>query len=90
MAVLKLFEYPHPVLKQKTEKVEKVDGEIKKLLDDMLETMYASNGCGLAAPQIGVSLRLVVLAVPFPESGAVLSQGEEMLLPHMPLVLCLE
>ena len=63
MAILKLFEYPHPVLKQKTEKVEKVDNEIKKLLDDMLETMYASNGCGLAAPQIGVSKRIVVIDI---------------------------
>ena len=63
MAILKLFEYPHPVLKQKTEKVEKVDKEVKKLLDDMLETMYASNGCGLAAPQIGVSKRIVVIDI---------------------------
>ena len=63
MAVLKLFEYPHPVLKQKTEKVEKVDGDIRKLLDDMLETMYASGGCGLAAPQIGVSQKIVVIDI---------------------------
>ena len=63
MAVLKLYEYPHPILKQKTEKVEKVDAEVKKLLDDMLETMYASNGCGLAAPQIGVSKRIVVIDI---------------------------
>ena len=63
MTVLKLQEYPHPILKQKTEKVEKVDAEVKKLLDDMLETMYASNGCGLAAPQIGVSKRIVVIDI---------------------------
>ena len=63
MAVLKLFEYPHPVLKQKAEKVEKVDGEIRKLLDDMLETMYESNGCGLAAPQIGISKKIVVIDI---------------------------
>ena len=63
MTVLKLYEYPHPILKQKTEKVEKVDAEVKKLLDDMLETMYASNGCGLAAPQIGVSKRIVVIDI---------------------------
>ena len=63
MAVLKLFEYPHPVLKQKTEKVEKVDGEIRKLLDDMLETMYASGGCGLAAPQVGISKKIVVIDI---------------------------
>ena len=63
MALLKLYEYPHPVLKQKTEKVEKVDAKIQKLLDDMLETMYASNGCGLAAPQIGVSKKIVVIDI---------------------------
>ena len=63
MTVLKLFEYPHPVLKQKAEKVEKVDKEIKKLLDDMLETMYATNGCGLAAPQIGISKKIVVIDI---------------------------
>ncbi len=63
MAKLKLFEYPHPILKKKAEKVQKVDDELRKLLDDMLETMYASNGCGLAAPQIGVSKRIVVIDI---------------------------
>lgn len=63
MAILKLFEYPHPILKQKTEKLDKVDEETRKLLDDMLETMYASNGCGLAAPQIGISKRIVVIDI---------------------------
>ena len=53
MTVLKLYEYPEPILKQKAQKVEKVDAELQKLLDDMLETMYASAGIGLAAPQIG-------------------------------------
>ena len=63
MTVLKLYEYPEPILKQKAQKVEKVDAEIQKLLDDMLETMYASAGLGLAAPQIGVSKRIVVIDV---------------------------
>lgn len=63
MAKLKLYEYPHPILKKKAEKVQKVDDELRKLLDDMLETMYASNGCGLAAPQIGVSKRIVVIDI---------------------------
>ncbi len=63
MAKLKLYEYPHPVLKKKAEKVAQVDDELRKLLDDMLETMYASNGCGLAAPQIGVSKRIVVIDI---------------------------
>ena len=63
MTKLKLYEYPHPILKQKAEKVAKVDNSVRKLLDDMLETMYESNGCGLAAPQIGVSKRIVVIDI---------------------------
>lgn len=63
MAKLKLYEYPHPVLKKKAEKVAAVDDELRLLLDDMLETMYESNGCGLAAPQVGVSKRVVVIDI---------------------------
>jgi len=63
MTVLRLLEYPHPILKKKTDKVEKIDDEVRKLLDDMLETMYASKGCGLAAPQIGVSKKIVVIDI---------------------------
>ena len=63
MAKLKVYEYPHPVLKQKAEKVDGVDDEMRKVLDDMLETMYAENGCGLAAPQVGVSKRVVVIDI---------------------------
>lgn len=61
MAVLKLYEYPHPILRQKCEKVSIVDDGMRAFLDDMLETMYADKGCGLAAPQVGVSKRVVVL-----------------------------
>ena len=61
MAVLKLYEYPHPILRQKCEKVSTVDDEMRLFLDNMLETMYADKGCGLAAPQVGVSKRVVVL-----------------------------
>jgi len=63
MTILKLYEYPEAILKQKAQKVDKVDVEIQKLLDNMLETMYASAGIGLAAPQIGVSKRIVVIDV---------------------------
>ena len=61
MAVLKLYEYPSEVLRQKCEKVEKVDDALRRFLDDMLETMYADKGCGLAAPQVGVTKRIIVL-----------------------------
>ncbi len=61
MAVLKLYEYPDEVLRQKCERVNKVDDELRKFLDDMLETMYVDKGCGLAAPQVGVTKRIIVL-----------------------------
>ena len=61
MAVLKLYEYPDEVLRQKCEKVSKVDDDLRHFLDDMLETMYVDKGCGLAAPQVGVSKRIIVL-----------------------------
>ena len=61
MAKLKIYEYPDPVLKQKAAPVEKVDDGLRRLLDDMLETMYAAAGVGLAAPQVGVLRRLVVI-----------------------------
>lgn len=61
MAVLKLYEYPDEVLRQKCEKVSKVDDELRRFLDDMLETMYVDKGCGLAAPQVGVTKRIIVV-----------------------------
>ena len=61
MAVLKLYEYPDEVLRQKCERVTKIDDELRKFLDDMLETMYVDKGCGLAAPQVGVTKRVIVL-----------------------------
>jgi len=63
MAVLEILVAPHPVLKQKAKPVEKVDARIAKLMDDMVETMYAANGIGLAAPQIGVLERVIVVDV---------------------------
>ncbi|MBQ7303472.1 MAG: peptide deformylase [Alphaproteobacteria bacterium] len=61
MSILQLYEYPHPILTQKAERVLKVDDDIRKLLKDMLETMYADKGVGLAAPQVGVSKRIIVI-----------------------------
>ena len=61
MSVLKLYEYPDEILRQKCEKVTKVDDELRRFLDDMLETMYVDKGCGLAAPQVGVTKRIIVL-----------------------------
>lgn len=61
MAVLKVVNYGDPVLRQETEKVLKVSAKIQKLVADMFDTMYAYNGVGLAAPQVGVLKRIFVL-----------------------------
>jgi peptide deformylase len=53
--------WPDPVLKKASAPVPRVDEEIRQLLDDMAETMYAADGVGLAAPQVGVSKRVVVI-----------------------------
>ena len=63
MAMLAVYEYPHPILKQKAVKVDKVDDELRHFLDDMLETMYEACGVGLAAPQVGILKRIVVIDV---------------------------
>jgi peptide deformylase len=52
---------PHPVLRAIAEPVQKIDRDILKLLDDMADTMYEANGIGLAAPQVGVSKRVIVV-----------------------------
>ncbi|HEX8457354.1 MAG TPA: peptide deformylase [Pyrinomonadaceae bacterium] len=61
MTVLKVTEYPAKVLGQVGEAVEAFDDELARLCEDMFETMYAEEGVGLAAPQIGLSLRLFVM-----------------------------
>ncbi len=64
MAVLPFCSSNNPVLRRKAKKVPKVDDSIQRLVDDMIETMRAASGVGLAAPQIGVSLRIAVIEVP--------------------------
>ena len=61
MSILILREYPDPILHQKAEVVSKIDDELRLFLDDMLETMYTDHGVGLAAPQVGVSKRMIVI-----------------------------
>ena len=63
MAVLEIVTYPNSVLTRRAEEVEKVDREIRKLISDMVDTMYVNGGVGLAAPQVGVSKRVVVVDV---------------------------
>lgn len=61
MAVLEIRKYPDDVLKKVAEPVNEINGELQKLIDDMIETMYSSNGVGLAASQVGVLKRIIVV-----------------------------
>src|SRR5919112_298994 len=61
MAVLEITEFPEKVLKEVGEPVEEFGGDLERLVADMFETMYAAEGVGLAAPQVGLSLRLFVM-----------------------------
>jgi peptide deformylase len=61
MALLEVLAYPHPALRIPAEPVTEFDDKLRKLISDMWETMYFSKGIGLAAPQVGVSLRVVVI-----------------------------
>lgn len=63
MAILEILQYPHPILKKKTQPIQKIDPTIRRLIQDMAETMYAAPGVGLAAPQVGHPLRLAVLDI---------------------------
>lgn len=64
MAIRPIIEVPDPTLSQVAAPVSTVDDEIRVLLDDMAETMFAAPGIGLAAPQVGVPKRVIVAAVP--------------------------
>ena len=61
MTIRKILTEPDPFLRQKSQNVEKVDNEIRELMDDMLDTMYAAPGIGLAAIQVGVPIRVIVI-----------------------------
>ncbi len=67
MALLEIVTYPDERLKKAAQPVERVDDEIKKLVDDMAETMYAAPGVGLAGNQVGVLKKVVVLDVDYPD-----------------------
>ncbi len=63
MAIREIVKYPHPVLKKRAREVDQIDGELTQLIQDMTETMYEAGGVGLAAPQVGVSRRVIVVDV---------------------------
>src|SRR5690349_16491695 len=64
MSVLEIRRFGDPVLREKGKKIGVIDAEMQKLIDDMIETMRVAHGVGLAAPQIGRSIRLTVIEVP--------------------------
>ena len=63
MSIRKILTYPDPILREKTEEIEAFDEKLARLVEDMAETMYDAPGIGLAAPQIGESLRLIVVDI---------------------------
>lgn len=63
MALREIITYPHPILKAKAKPVERVDDTVRQLIDDMVESMYAAPGIGLAAPQVAQSLQICVVDV---------------------------
>jgi peptide deformylase len=69
MATLKILTYPDEVLRQKALPVESVDAEIRELVDNMAETMYAAPGVGLAANQVGVLKQVVVIDVSYTDGN---------------------
>jgi peptide deformylase len=69
MSLLRILTYPDPRLRKRSAPVEKIDKEIERLLDDMIETMYKAPGVGLAAPQVGVNLRVIVIDVSVRQEG---------------------
>jgi peptide deformylase len=63
MALLPILHYPDPRLREATTPIEQVDDEVRALIDDMLDTMYEAPGIGLAAPQVDVHKRLIVIDI---------------------------
>ncbi len=74
MAILPICHFPGaPMLRQKAKRVSRIDGSIQRLIDNMVETMQQANGVGLAAPQVGVPLRVIVLQMPDKEPIAIIN-----------------
>ncbi len=66
---MKIYIYPHEILKTKAEPVRQIDGELQRFIDDMIELMYKAKGVGLAANQVGKAIRLFVMDVTQRDGG---------------------
>jgi peptide deformylase len=73
MATIPIRIAPDRILRQKAKRVRNIDGSVNKLIGDMIETMHAASGVGLAAPQVGVSLRVIVIGIPEQEDIALIN-----------------
>jgi peptide deformylase len=68
MAIIPIRVVPDPVLRQKSKRVKTIDSSVQRLIDNMIETMHSASGVGLAAPQVGVPLRVIVIGLPEEEN----------------------
>ena len=74
MAILPICHFPEDsVLRQEAKRVTSIDSSIQRLIDDMVETMHQTNGIGLAAPQVGVLLQVVILQMPGEDPVAIIN-----------------
>ena len=88
-SIMKIYIYGDEVLKKQSALVENIDDEILTTAEAMMKSMKKADGVGLAAPQVGLSIKLIVLGVPMPdlEKNPTPTPGEMFLLPKMPLCL---
>jgi len=73
MAVIAIRVVPDPILRQKSKRVRSINSSIHKLIGNMLETMHSASGVGLAAPQVGIPLRVIVIGIPEQENIALIN-----------------
>ena len=73
MAILPVHLFPEPILRQKSKRVRTIDKSIQRLIGNMLETMHSTGGVGLAAPQVGTLLRVIVIGIPGEEDIALIN-----------------
>jgi peptide deformylase len=86
MAVLKIVNFPNPTLKKTSEFVKIVDDKIRKIMDNMIETMYNNNGVGLAAVQVGILKRILVMDVKYSKENGIITEGEKIFMVNPEIV----
>ena len=73
MTVVPVRLFPDSILRQKSKRVRSIDGSVQKLIGNMIETMHSASGVGLAAPQVGTLLRVIVIGIPGEEDIALIN-----------------